>query len=69
MRLFFEHCVPADVLAKLPHCSEGHLEPAALCEAIMSYGCPICRGFVVLMGLGFSAEESVDLLKVKAKMK
>lgn len=62
---FYKHCVPADVIAKLPQCSEAHLEPEALCNAILQYGCPICRGYVFLIALGFSGQEAVNLLKAK----
>jgi len=65
---FWRHCVPADVFDKLPHCSEGHPEPEALCDVIMKYGCPVCKGFVVLIALGFTGEQAVKLLQLKAKM-
>jgi len=66
---FWEHCVPAAMLAKLPHCSQGDLEPEALCDVILHYGCPICREFMILIVVfGFSGREAVNLLKVKAKL-
>jgi hypothetical protein len=65
---FWKHCVPASVVAELPHCSEGHPEPEALCDAILKYGCPVCRGFVVLIALGCSGPEAVKLLQLKAKL-
>ena len=63
---FYEHCVPADVIAKLPKCSDGHPDPESLCDALLQHGCPICREFMILIVVfGFSGRQAVELLKVK----
>jgi hypothetical protein len=66
---FWRHCLPADVLEKLPHCLEGHLEPEPLVDAIMRFGCPVCKSFTILICLGFSGEQAVKLLQLKAKLR